>query len=67
MHPGIPVGFDLVTALTLASMGGFASALMITWGHCDVVKSAECAIIKRIAATERTAQVLTFIDMQVWS
>ncbi|OJD12561.1 hypothetical protein AJ78_06870 [Emergomyces pasteurianus Ep9510] len=63
MHPGIPLGFDLVTALSLAGMGGLASALMITWGACDVSKSDECAITNRITATERTAQVLTFIDL----
>ncbi|PGG95169.1 hypothetical protein GX51_08318, partial [Blastomyces parvus] len=62
MHPGIPVGFDLVTALSLASLGGFASAVMITWGSCDVVKDEECAAKKRIMGTERTAQVLTFVD-----
>ncbi|KLJ07774.1 hypothetical protein EMPG_16752 [Blastomyces silverae] len=62
MHPGIPVGFDLVTALSLASMGGFASDVMITWGSCDVIKDEECAVMKRIMATERTAQVFTFID-----
>ncbi|OAX85314.1 hypothetical protein ACJ72_00309 [Emergomyces africanus] len=63
MHPGIPLGFDLVTALALAGMGGFASAVMISWGSCDSSKSDECAAMKRITATERTAQVLTFIDL----
>ncbi|EQL34516.1 hypothetical protein BDFG_03663 [Blastomyces dermatitidis ATCC 26199] len=60
MHPGIPVGFDLITALSLASLSGFACDVMITWGPCDVKKSEECAVTKRITATERTAQVLTY-------
>ncbi|OJD24058.1 hypothetical protein ACJ73_04582 [Blastomyces percursus] len=63
MHPGIPVGIDLVTSPSLVSLGGFSSDVMITWGSCDVKKSEECAVTKRITATsERTAQVLTFID-----
>lgn len=58
MHPGSPIGFDLITALSLESMGGIArvNSIMITCASCSSIKSNRCAAMEKITGPRGQAQ-----------